>query len=356
MKKLLALFQILIIFSVTFTSNAQTNCKPAFITNLEHEGSGNRIAWTMPTGEEEVIISQQSGSLYHCCGAPEDIGAYHRFTLEDLTIVNGGKLTQVVFIPSYDKPFQTKPGHTYTVQIYQDGKWGTVGERNPGALISSQELSNENLLFHEENSIILETSVTIDASQELWIGFFCTNIDSIQSDNKAPVGVDAGPCTEGVGNVVFYQNQWRTIYEVGGSSWKNNNWCIKGVVQTLEGKSVNIYFNGSKIESNIAGTTFFHSNPTGENQCYKVKVNCLAGGVSPISNEVCITETECHPATELNVEFSANCSSATLTWNAPENMQGTILYNIYRDETLLKSNHNTTSFNTTDFEPNSVYS
>jgi len=349
MKKLFTLFLIVLTYLV---GNAQTDCNPATITKVEHEGSGNRITWTMPAGGEEVTISQQNGNLYDECGAPEDMGVYHRFTPEDLAAINGGKLTQIVFIPAYDKAFQTEPGHTYTVQIYKGGKWGTVEERNPGALISSQELNNNNLLFHKENTINLEIPVTVDASKELWIGFFCTNIEAIQTQYKAVVGVDNGPCTEGVGNVVLYQNQWRTIYEVGGSSWKNNNWCIKGKVQTVEGESVNIYFNNGKIESNITGTTFLHSNPTGEEHCYKVEVNCLKGGVSPKSNEICISESECHPATNLEVKYAADCNSADLTWAAPQNMLGTILYNIYRNDTLLISNHSTTSYQTTNFNPN----
>jgi hypothetical protein len=121
-----------------------------------------------------------------------------------------------------------------------------VGERNPGTLISSQELNNENLLFHEENTITLETPITVDASQELWIGYFCTNIEAIQDEYKGPAGVDVGPRKEGLGNLFFYQNQWRTLYEIAGSSW-NNNWCIKGVVQTLEGKSVNCMYSNKSL-------------------------------------------------------------------------------------------------------------
>jgi len=288
MKNLFTLFQILVIFLVAFASNAQTDCNPATVTNVIHEDSGNRITWNMPTGGEEVTISQQSGNLYDGCGAPEDYGVFHRFTPEELATINGGKLTQIVFIPTYLKEFQTEPGHTYTVQIYKGGKWGTVEERNPGTIISFQELSNDNLLFHNENTITLGTPITIDASQELWIGYFCTNIEAIQSQYKGPAGVDAGPCKEGVGNVMLWKNQWLTLYEVGGSSWKNNNWCIKGIVQTVEGESVNIYFNGNKIKSNIEGNTYFHENPTGEEHCYKIEVNCSEGVVSHFSNEICI--------------------------------------------------------------------
>ena len=286
MKNLFTFLSFLSIIILNFISNAQTDCNPATITNVEHGGSGNRITWTMPTGGEEVTISQQVGNFYDSFGVVEDYGVYHRFTPEDLAAINGGKLTQIVFIPAYRKISETEPGHTYTIQIYRGGKWGTEDERNPGTLISSQKLNNDNLIFNEENTITLETPVTIDASQELWIGYFCTNIEAVQSQYKCSAGVDAGPHKEGLANLFLYKNQWRTLYEVA-DLW-NNNWCIKGIVQTAEGESVNIYFNGDKIKSNIEGTTYFHENPTGEEHCYKIEVNCSEGVVSPFSNEICI--------------------------------------------------------------------
>jgi hypothetical protein len=155
-----------------------------------------------------------------------------------------------------------------------------------------------------------------------------------------------------LGNLFFYKNQWHTLYEV--ESLADFNWCIKGKVQTIDGATVNIYYNENKLVSNIPGTTYFHPNPTGSEQCYKVEVNCTGGGVSPKSNEVCITEAECHPATNLDVKYAADCSIADLTWAAPQKMSGTILYNIYRNDTLLISNHGTTSYQTTIFNPNII--
>jgi len=283
MKKIITLF---LLITVILTSNAQTDCNPATITNVEHEGTGNRINWTMPTSGEEIVISQGGG--YNGNGItviPNSFGIYHRFTPEDLATINSGELTQIVFAPMYDTYFQTEPGHTYAIQIYIGGIWGEEGNRNPGTLLVSQELDNANLIFLTENTITLETSVSIDASQELWIGFFCSNIASIPAEYKCPVGGDAGPCKDGLGNVMFYQNQWRTLYEL--STGMNFNLFLKGIVQTIDGESVNIYCNDINIADNISGTTYFHSNPTGEENCYKVEVNCLEG-VSILSNEVCI--------------------------------------------------------------------
>ena len=348
MKKLIILFLVTSINIAFLTTYAQ-DCDPVTITKVEHEGAGNRINWTQPISRGEVVITQ-GGEYDECVSAGQvSFGAYHRFTPEDLATINGGTLTQVVLVPTHDILFI--PGHNYTIQIYKGGIWGVVGNRNPGMLISSQELNNNDLLFNEENTIALANSVPIDASQELWIGFYCTNIDSITTP-KDPAGIDAGPNNEGLGNLTFYQNKWQTCYEIL-STWKTN-WCIKGVVQTIDGATVNIYQNNNEIANNIPGTTYFHPNPTGSEQCYKVEVNCLDGGVSPFSNVVCITEAECHPATNLEVEYAADCSSADLTWKAPEEMQGTILYNIYRNDTLLISNHGATSYTTSNFNPNAL--
>jgi hypothetical protein len=282
MKKLFTFFFII----VTLSSNAQTDCNPTTITNVSHEGSGNRIVWTAPIGRGEVMISQGGDYVDWGTGAVQNFGVYHRFVPEELASLNNGELTHIVFAPTYNLLYQTKPGHIYTIQIYQGGSWGEVSIRNSGTLLVSQELNNENLLFNQENTITLETQVTIDASQELWIGYFCTNIDSIQDTYKLSAGTDTGPIKEGLGNIIFIDNQWNTLYEL--DYMHNYNWCIKGKVQTIEGATVNIYFNDNNIANNIPGTTYFHPTPIGEKQCYQVEVNCLEGGVSPLSNEFCL--------------------------------------------------------------------
>jgi hypothetical protein len=279
MKKLFTLFFIL----VTFTSNAQIDCAPATITNVEREGTGNRITWTMPAGEEEIEITQSETCKFNAIGNNISFGVYHRFTPENLSTINGGELIQIIFVPMFFS-YQIYPGHTYTIQIYQGGKWGVAGERNPGTLISSQELNNNNLLFNQENTITLENHVTIDASHELWIGYYCTNIDSVQTV-KSPAGSDSGPCKEGFGNVMFYNNEWNTFYEISSIDF---NWCIKGIVKKTEGESINIYFNENIIDNNVSGTNYFHNNPESDKHCYKVEVNCFEGGISLLSNEICI--------------------------------------------------------------------
>ena len=54
MKNLIILFFLATIFMAIFTSNCQNvtqTCYPTTITKVEHEGAGNRITWTQPTGK-----------------------------------------------------------------------------------------------------------------------------------------------------------------------------------------------------------------------------------------------------------------------------------------------------------------
>ena len=181
-------------------------------------------------------------------------------------------------------PTTNKDPGTHTIQIYKGGTWGAVGNRNPGTLIFSQELDNDDLVFFQENTITLTTPVPIDASQEMWLGYYCTDIDTIPG-TKGIAGIDNGPRNEGFGNIMIYDNQWMTNYEYNQAAY---NFVIKGIVQTIDSATVNIFFNGNELVTNFLGITYFHDNPTGEEHCYKLEVNCLEGGISLLSNEVCI--------------------------------------------------------------------
>jgi len=271
MKKLITLFQFLCVSFVFFTSYAQSACEPAILNQVVQQGTGNHITWTMPLTGEKVTISQCGDYKYPFGDAKFSFGAYHRFTPENLSVIDGAVLTQVVFVPTYNIYTQTGSEHSYILQVYQGGVWGEFGERNPGTLVSSHELNNDNLLFFEENTIILETPVEINGIQELWIGFYCRAFDSIQSKQKAPMGCDDGPRKDGYGNIGWLDNQWYTFYEF---SYLNDfNPYIKGIVQTTDGATVNIYHNNQQIASDIEGTTYFHPNPEGEEHCYEIEVN-----------------------------------------------------------------------------------
>ena len=93
--------------------------------------------------------------------------------------------------------------------------------------------------------------------------------------------------------------------------------------------NVNVYRGNIKIASNVAATTYHDTYDPTVAACYKVEVNCTAGGVSPMSNEACVTAAagDCDPATNFNVAYAEGCSKAVLTWNEPAKGRSTVLWN-----------------------------
>ncbi|MCL2435417.1 MAG: choice-of-anchor J domain-containing protein [Lentimicrobiaceae bacterium] len=304
---------------VTGAGGPPPACDPATITSAVAEGTCNRINWTLPAKRDEVTLTQAGTYTGNAIGAgTATFEVYNRFTPTDLTGVANGQLHTVSFVPAHSmNPAQPPmaPTHNYKIKIYQGGSWVT-GNRNPGTLVHEQTLTNANLTFNAENAITLTTPVTINASQELWIGYECINFGT--SSTQFPAGADPGPRNEGLGNCMFYSGAWETLYEL--NSALINNWAIKGIVTTGTGPAtatVNLYHNDNLVESNIQATTYLHCDPTGATHCYKVEVNCLEGGVSAMSNEECVEAGDCNPPRNLTADYVDGCTGVLLSWNPP---------------------------------------
>jgi hypothetical protein len=263
----------------------------------------------MPTAKPEVTITQSTFPGTGVIGSSGSLsfGVYNRFRVEDLTAVNGGDLTKFVFIPGMSGSQGGIPRHDYTIRIYQGGTWGpNASDRNPGTLVHSQDLNNDLLDFEtgEDNIIALTTSVKIDGTKELWIGYWC----QATSPGGYPAMTDEGPRKAGLGDVMNYQG-WTTLSDVIPSS---TNWYMQGKVQ-IAIPTVNIYFNGTKVASEREGTCWQHNNITSTEPypwCYQVEVNCVNGSTSPLSE---ITDPSCYVSIKENVKtgFSIAPNPAT---------------------------------------------
>ena len=271
-------------------------CLPATITTTLVGDDAVKIDWTYASKRDIATITQGGDPSGNAVGAgTSSLGVYHRFTPEDLAFVNGGKLTQFIFSPSYSEG-QGEPGHTYSIRIYQGGHWGEVGQRSPGTQIYNQDLDNADLDWYSmENTITLTTPLIIDASQELWLGYHCTNIPSApgdpgQNDGKFPAGTDSGPTKEGLGNVTNLGG-WRTLTEASNGTI-TENWVIKGLVEYTPPTppTVDLYRDGSILKAGYEGTTYTDGNLEKETTyCYYLIVNCPSGSTSEKSNEECET-------------------------------------------------------------------
>jgi len=266
-----------------------TDCAPATMTQVTPSGNGMYVAWQLPATRAEVIITQGGDYNQNGVGAGSaSFGVYHRFTPADLVAVNGAELTKFVFAPMFGTG-EPEPGHNYTIRFYQGG---SASPYAPGTMVYEQALTHAQLSFGEETEITLTNPVIIDGTKELWIGYHCINRPEIppqggpNGDGKFPAGTDGLPRKEGLGNIMFFNNQWTTLHALAPTLV--NNWCIKGKVQYTP-TTVNLYRDNVKIQSNIEATSYVDLSLAAGTYCYTVEVNCPNGSTSPLAAEMCGT-------------------------------------------------------------------
>ena len=318
-------------------------CAPATLTSVTAENNCNKITWEFPAkGIIDVTLTHSGDPGTGVIGSEGSLnfGCFHRFDTEDLAAagVIGGTLNQVVFQPAYGDS-QSEPHHTYKIRVYKGGTWTPT--RTPGELVAEVALDNEELDWGSPNYIDLPTPINIDATKELWIGYYCT----ATAPNGFPALVDVTPYKEGKGNVMNYQG-WKTLHEVIAT--QNNNWYIQGIVK-VDKKTVNLYHNGTLLKPNLMETSFSHCNLTAEENCYTVEMNCEGGGVSDMSNEICLTA--CKPITG-GTGTIEECKTATLTWTAPA---AATAYKVYKGIQLVATVTEPTYTEEDEFEHGKSY-
>jgi len=85
-----------------------------------------------------------------------------------------------------------------------------------------------------------------------------------------------------------------------------------------------------------------------EGHTWAVTVVCDDGESEPVEKSLpaCIEGCEHDPVTNFTVEFTEDCSAALLSWSAPADV---ILYNIYRNGSLIKEKHDATTYTDVSF-------
>jgi len=156
------------------------------------------LNWEEPTivGPGEWI-HWDSGENHDSIGtnAAAEFKVAQRFSPTDLQDlgVGGQQLTQVRFYPN-------EMNCTYTINVWVGGS-----ATQPGTLVVDQAVATfENDAFNE---VTLTNPVTIDDTQELWIGY------SVDTQAGFPAGCDAGPALDGYGNMMYFGNAWDTLIE-----------------------------------------------------------------------------------------------------------------------------------------------
>jgi len=138
-----------------------------------------------------------------------------RFTPQLLASYNGFKITKIKFFPKVGLPCE------YYLEVFT-GQSPTLDD-----LVYDQFV--ENPLINEWNIVDLDVPHIIDASDELWIGYFINN----QQAGAFPAGIDDGPGENGYGDMLSVDNlgSWLTLADAGIDA----NWNIQVFVTNEDG-------------------------------------------------------------------------------------------------------------------------
>jgi hypothetical protein len=151
-----------------------------------------------------------------------------------------------------------EPTTTYSIRIWS-GLYANY-------LLVDQSV--ESPIIGEWNYITLDEPLSIDITQELWVGYHFT------TQTGYPMGVDAGPAIDGYGNMINWDgNTWQTLLEINPDI--DYNWNIQAHLETVYGESIVLgspnssQHNRKTNNREITGYNIFKSNePTGDFELY----------------------------------------------------------------------------------------
>ncbi len=174
-------------FSYTITnlsSNTSYNLR-TYIQTSKDIIYGNTVEFkTESGGGTSVWLHYDDGYNYTGIGYTEggDFDVAIRFTTQSLQQYNGFKLTKIKFFPKLGSPV------SYHVTIWEG--------YNPPNLVYSELVPNPAIGGWTEFSI--SESYTINANNELWVGYWVFN----QPPDEYPAGSDDGPAIAGYGDMI----------------------------------------------------------------------------------------------------------------------------------------------------------
>lgn len=214
MKKIVSLFVIAVLFVCSGFSQVLRNADfPA--PSMDQDRASTWLTWSSNT------------DMYHMLGfeGTTEFYAMQRFTTDDLSSYNGQQLTKIRFLPSSHSSEPTSA--SYTVVVYTGGYYSSSillsWLNDPGTLVRSQVVNN--VTYGIWNTVTLSSPVTIDASEELWIGVYVTAYAGY------PMSHDDATPVSGKGDLMGYDGDWG-VPDDFFSGANVHNWNIAGLVTT----------------------------------------------------------------------------------------------------------------------------
>lgn len=251
---------------------------PEALTVEKLTDNSRKLNWYNLIGfSPEYSINWDDGQNYDYVGtggaAEFDVAA--RWTPDQIADYSGHLIAEVGFFPAESYA-------NYNIRVWQGDS-------------ASELIVDQPVLFPligEWNYIILNESVPLDVTKELWVGYH------INAQTGYPAGVDIGPAVNGYGNMINFGG-WKTLLQENPGL--DCNWNI--LFYLLPGydysnlSSVNIYrqenFNGEFYWLDITDNFLQYIDDNtieGNAYCYKanaVYINAFDNCISPFSNEIC---------------------------------------------------------------------
>ena len=166
------------------------------------------VTWSPPGTFAGEWIHYDSGENHEAIGTggAVDFTVAIRFPASAMADYAGAFLGQVKVWPA--------SAGNFSVRVWTGGSASA-----PGTLVIDQAFTPT---LQSYNTVDLSNMVAITGSEELWIGMRCV------VNNGYPAGCDAGPAVNGLGNMIYFNNNWSTLLQLAPNL--DFNWNIQGYV------------------------------------------------------------------------------------------------------------------------------
>ena len=272
---------------------AQNNCNaPTGLSASLHAPEWNNVLlnWNAVVDSAQQDIMWSTTTYSTRIGGGENVAldftGVIRFTPTELASHSGQYLTSVSFIPGEDQTVCT-----YYVMAWQGGSVTNDTIFDPGTLMVNQ-IINTPLTINTINTILLDTALQIDVTQELWIGIRC------DCSAGYPLGASNNTAVFNYGDLIAV-NGTNTVWETlsGGdpsSQLAPYNWLIIGHLQTADNilSGYKLYRDNALLAT-VGATAYLDSVPNGD-YTYSLTAEYASGcESSPISVSVTMADNPC---------------------------------------------------------------
>lgn len=279
------LFFVMILLLSIMGIRAQSNCTaPTGLNTLLHTPNWNNVElnWNAVVDTTAIDISWSTENLDANIGlnGPGDWCGVVRFEPSDLTDAAGLSLSSVSFIPA-----EAQSVCSYSIKVWQGGSIINDTTFNPGTLLAEQ-LITSTLQIGSLNTILLTTPISIDPTQELWIGIRCN------ATAGYPLGASENPVALNKGELIYVDSIWSTL----AASNLEYNWTIIGTLSDPNNavSGYNLYKDDVMVNTSVLTSThFLDSVPTGT---YEYGVTAVYGNgceSDAISATIVMTDYPC---------------------------------------------------------------